>query len=393
MKQTEYLISIVVPLFNIEKYVSECIESIRAQTYENIQIILVDDGSTDKSGEICDKHALLDQRIEVIHQQNEGLVAARKRGLENAKGQYIGFVDGDDYVAPDMFEKLLAEMEISNADFVHSGYFQNGKKAVPFQKEVLQISEPTVKAEFLKTAVFGVDGYVSPSIWSKLFKAEFIKKNYSQVPNKAQYGEDLINLCLCIVNGNCVSLLDEAYYYYRYRQDSFTNERNQRGLENIFKCYENLCAVLENCKIFDALKKAMVEYSSRNILHKISVFSGDKFRMESYCYPFAEEIQGKRIVIYGAGAVGKDYYAQISRYTDCQIAAWVDMHPEKYDYPYTKIEGIDVLDMIDFDILIIAVRKEELAEEIYQQLVSKNIDKGKMVWRKPRMYGVLPDGK
>ena len=96
MWQTEPLISVIVPIYNVEEYVAECIESITRQTYQNIQVILVDDGSQDQSGIICEHYAALDKRIEVVHQSNMGLVVARKSGLEKATGDYIGFVDGED---------------------------------------------------------------------------------------------------------------------------------------------------------------------------------------------------------------------------------------------------------------------------------------------------------
>lgn len=133
------LISIIVPIYNIEKYVSKCIESILQQTYQNIQIILVDDGSLDQSGIICDKYAALDCRIEVIHQCNQGLVVARKSGLKIARGEYIGFVDGDDYISHDMYDKLLKEIQQNDADFVHSGFWQNGKKSISFEKKVIDL--------------------------------------------------------------------------------------------------------------------------------------------------------------------------------------------------------------------------------------------------------------
>ena len=98
------LISVIVPVFNIDKYISKCIESIMEQTYKNLQIILVDDGSTDTSGEICDRYAKKDIRIQVIHKKNGGLVSARNAGLEAAAGEYVGFVDGDDYIDIGFYE-------------------------------------------------------------------------------------------------------------------------------------------------------------------------------------------------------------------------------------------------------------------------------------------------
>ena len=126
MEQVNPLISVIIPVYNIEAYIADCVESIMNQTYQNLQIILVDDGSDDGSGAICNQYADLDQRIEVIHQPNKGLVSARKNGLKRAKGDYIGFVDGDDYIETEMYERLLEEMQKSNADFIHSGLIKNG---------------------------------------------------------------------------------------------------------------------------------------------------------------------------------------------------------------------------------------------------------------------------
>lgn len=107
MKSEQYLVSIIVPVYNIEKYVSACIESLVNQTYKNLQIILVDDGATDNSGKICDEWANKHPKIEVVHKLNGGLSDARNAGIDNAKGRYIFFVDGDDYVLPDYIEKIM----------------------------------------------------------------------------------------------------------------------------------------------------------------------------------------------------------------------------------------------------------------------------------------------
>ena len=123
-------ISIVVPVYNVEEYLEECIESIIKQSYPNIQIILVDDGSTDSSGLICDKYAQNDSRIEVIHQNNAGVVEARKAGLKRTIGEYVGFVDGDDYIDENMYERLLEYALQENVDIVHTGYwYETGKQS------------------------------------------------------------------------------------------------------------------------------------------------------------------------------------------------------------------------------------------------------------------------
>ena len=110
----EELISIVVPVYNVEKYLGKCLDSILGQTYRNLEIIVVDDGSTDHSGSICDEYGKKDPRVAVIHQDNQGVSAARTSGIGKARGQYVGFVDGDDWIAEGMYQDLYRAMKSQN---------------------------------------------------------------------------------------------------------------------------------------------------------------------------------------------------------------------------------------------------------------------------------------
>lgn len=389
MWQTEPLISVIVPIYNVEEYVAECIESITRQTYQNIQVILVDDGSQDQSGIICEHYAALDERIEVVHQSNMGLVVARKSGLEKATGDYIGFVDGDDYIEADMYENLLREIQESDADFVHSGFIKNEDTKIPFKKKVIYLSNMEEKENIIRTAIFGSDSYITPSIWSKLFKSHIIKECYGQVPDSAQYGEDLINLCICIKKCDKVVLVEEAYYHYRYRGDSITNEKNIKGLENIFRYYGNICDTLVQYKSYEELKSLIMEDVIANILGKIRSLAKHDFQIAQYYFADSDKLRGKKVVIYGAGIVGKDYYAQISRHMDCSIIAWVDTYPEKYEYPHIKLFEAEKLNTIEYDILLIAVAKEEIAQEISVFLINQGVEEKKIFWSEPQLYKVL----
>ena len=118
----EPILSVIVPVYNSEKYLERCVESVMASSLKNLEIILVNDGSSDCSDKLCDRLAQRDKRIVVIHQQNAGVSAARNRGLEKAEGKYFAFVDSDDYIEPDMYEKMIASMEKNDADLVCCGF-------------------------------------------------------------------------------------------------------------------------------------------------------------------------------------------------------------------------------------------------------------------------------
>lgn len=381
----EPLISVIVPVFNVEEYISDCIESIQKQTYRNLQIILVDDGSADRSGTLCDKHASLDQRIEVIHKANGGLVSARKAGLAAAKGMYIGFVDGDDFIEPDMYRALMHEMEASKADLVHSGYWEGNTKQIPFAKAAVEFS--TNRKQFLEGVLLGLEGYaISYSIWSKLFCRELIQKSYGQVPDNCSYGEDVINHCICILECNKIALLDEAYYHYRVRDGSLSHKNDVGLLRNIFVLYENLSGILSFYGYYD--QDVMNRVIWRELLKHMAWLKLPDFQIATYYYGDVERLEGKNIVIYGAGRVGRDYYAQISRYMDCRVAAWVDADPSGHQYPHIHVDEPDVLSTVDFDIVLIAVQSESVAGEICGQLIKRGIPQDKIHWSEPEVYAL-----
>ena len=120
-------ISVIVPVYNTEKYLNRCIDSILAQTFTDFELLLIDDGSTDSSGKICDDYAAKDSRVKVLHKENGGVSRARNLGIDNAQGEYLSFIDSDDYIRPEMYEKLAKIIDIYGVDLVCSNLEQNGK--------------------------------------------------------------------------------------------------------------------------------------------------------------------------------------------------------------------------------------------------------------------------
>lgn len=381
---TDPLVSIIVPVYNVEDYISECIESIQKQTYRNLQIILVDDGSTDRSSILCDEYAKQDRRIKVIHQPNSGLVMARKRGLECVEGTYVGFVDGDDSIDSNMYQSLVNELEASGADFVDSGLWEKGIKLVAKVQGLINISQKDEKIKFLET-VLEPGNLVYPSTCTKIFRAELITKCYMQIAEDNQIGEDLINLCICVLESNKVALMDSAYYYYRVRNDSMIHSKKRNGIREQLRLYEGICRVLTTYNCYQELKEAM----DRFLWPRIFMYVEQKahyFQVRKYYFGDVDILQGKKIIVYGAGRVGRDYYAQICLYTACKVVAWMDTCPERYNYPHIRLHGIDDLNSIEFDLLLIAVKDAGTANEICNQMISRKIPQNKIYWSKPEEF-------
>lgn len=236
--------SVVVPIYNVEKYIGELIESLLRQTLKDIEIILVDDGSPDNSGVICDKYAAQDNRIIVIHKKNGGVSAARNDGLEIAKGEYIMFCDSDDWLPLDALQKLYEEGKRTDADIVVGEVFQseNGENKMAryyeksFTTQGIDFIRKMIQADFYKTycpmphPVGPAFGYGGP--WNKAVKLSLIKNNGIKFDVRVKgIFDDIIYTAYILANAKVVSYIQEPVYYYRILPTSITHTFKANALE------------------------------------------------------------------------------------------------------------------------------------------------------------------
>lgn len=377
---SEDIISVIVPVYNVENYISQCIESIINQSYINLQIILVDDGSTDSSGEICDKYMQNDSRIQVIHKKNEGLTTSRRAGMRIATGKYIGFVDADDYIDIDMYFMLYTVAERYQAQFVHSGYFEGSKDKIQCTSPKTVHYKNIQKKEWLLAELFSLypDAEIGPALWCNLFERNFIINNYMQVPHSQSYGEDLITMCSCIIDADNFVSIPDCFYHYRVRGDSISNSVSEKRVLEYYVLYDLLRKILEKniCteSSITALKRRF------HILMLQFLAKQNNYYIPKYKYSKIEELKNKKIILYGCGKVGQDYYHQICKYQYCAIVSWVDQKETHFDY--ATIENEDILKEKEYDIILIAVYDESTANAIKKQLISYGINEKKIIWKK-----------
>lgn len=231
-------LSVVVPVYNVEKYLNQCIDSILEQTFSDFELILVDDGSKDRSGMICDQYAEADARVIVIHTENRGVVTARKTGVNMAKGEYTVFVDSDDWLDQDFYRCMFDAAEGANPDILISGRLKRLAgcvKTTTFQPGYYGAAE-------LQGTIFPCMMYdlsteqyqISPSLWDKLFRTELLKEVYTGVDPRVTLGEDAVCTYPCIARANSVLIVDNAACYH-YREDhiSMVNNCDIRLLQRV----------------------------------------------------------------------------------------------------------------------------------------------------------------
>jgi len=232
------MISIIVPIYGVEKYIRQCIDSIINQSYKNLEIILVDDGSKDKCGMICDEYAQKDARIKVIHKKNGGLVSARKAGLSVATGEYVGFVDGDDWIEPIMYEEIAKRIEKDSPDIVMAEFYCEFKNHKETSTQIFTESfydKDMLKNKIYPNMLFNGKFYlfgISPNCWSKVFRRELLKRNLQEVDVCIKMGEDAAFTYPCLLEASTVSCIKTPLYHYRIVSTSMSRGYDE-NLENI----------------------------------------------------------------------------------------------------------------------------------------------------------------
>lgn len=389
-KAHEIMLSVIIPIYNIEQYLPRCVESVLNQTYKNLQIILVDDGSSDSCGSLCDQYGEMDKRVLVLHGNNEGLVRARKRGLEKAQGEYTAFVDGDDWIEKNMYEDLLNVLQKTGADFVDSGHFIENDGVQNIRKIDSNLYQMDAdKKHKLYMNLLELDDTISmyPSIWSKVFKTELIRKCYEKVPDEKQYGEDVISLIYCISEANVICQVDSVYYHYCYRDNSLSREKSYKQIKKYYALWKFCGELVINRDRFVSRQEIDKMLFDKLRTELIGWNDNEDGMIQRYVFPNIELLYDKKIIVYGAGRVGIDYITQISKYTRCNIVCWVDKQYEKCHFAYRDVNAVEQIMYIEFDIVVLAVKEQKISEEIKQKLTKMGIPLNKVLWYKPqRLY-------
>ena len=278
------LISVIVPAYNVENYISGCLESILKQTYTNLEIIVVDDGSTDSTPAIIDKYAAKDIRIKAIHQTNSGVAAARNTGIEAASGDYYGFVDSDDCIEPSMYEEMITACESSNVEMAITEYREvGGDNTLSYSGKTIVLS----KDDALNAFICEDTPYrIQYCVWSRLCRKDIIK-NLRFVPGKNCEDIMFSTKLMCAISG-CV-VLDKPLYNYTYdRSASIMNTRlfTRRFEEELPYCRERI-NYFGNLGMVDFQAKAQYYYYRRLLMY-YSDFR--KRRMKEACRLIVSEI-------------------------------------------------------------------------------------------------------
>lgn len=364
-------LSVIVPVYNVKEYLRRCLDSILAQDYENLEVICVDDGSTDGSGGILDEYALKDPRIKVVHKENGGVVSARKAAMRKATGHYATFVDPDDWIDRGMYKSMMGIIQLHQVDLVTSGWIRDyGTHVVQDPEKTSGLYTGTRLQDEIKDKLVDFDRpfrmLVSPSYCNKIFKTEMLRDLLLKMPNEAMVDTD--TLCVYPYLMRCASIYvkEECFYHYCQRQNSSVNNAEtpeERFYETVTKSY---------AYARDLLPPNILNYLEKYTLLMVCPRYSMRYGMNEL-YPFGRVEENSKVVIYGCGSFGRRAKRFIEENTSLQVVGWVDKGGDG-----KTILRQEQLASIKYDYILVCVLVADVVANICNDLEKMGIDMRKV---------------
>lgn len=368
-------LSVVVPVYNTKDYLEQCIDSILKQSFENIELILVDDGSTDGSADICDAYASKDKRVSVYHRVNSGPLLSRKFGVEKAVGDYVTFVDADDFVAEESFALALEDMNqgIDVISFDIMRYFEEDDVITDLDWYAEGIySRERIEKIIYPTMIWNEeqnDPGMDASLCNKMFKRPLISNRYDNIHiERFHSGEDIAIIYPLMLNINTLSIHHKAYYYHRQRVGGKLPPYivDDRFFDNLYILYKYLRQTFSGQEMF---MRQIDLYYMRLVMEKGRQYK-KSWLQNDQVFPFDKVSKGERIVLYGAGNVGRLYHAQLLKVDYCEVVLWVDRNHENFE---EAIKSPSEIRQTNYEKVVIAIKNERVRKEVKNTLLEMGV--------------------
>ena len=394
IKKDERLISIIVPAYNVENFLPNCIESIINQTFLNFELILVNDGSTDSSGEICNFFVKKDSRIKVVHQENKGLVNARKSGLSIATGKYVLYIDGDDYVESQFCELLIKETYNFDADIVIGDYIRNYRGRMTSVTNFLPTGRyenenvEKVWNKMIYTGNFFSHG-ISTYSWGKLFKRDILTPIQMSIPSDITIGEDAACVYPFISKASKLVITSASNYHYVQHQSSmlksFSNVKYEINKLSIL--FSFMLDYFSGHKYFDIFYIQLKPY----FLSQLMIRTGGLFKNnnnEIYLLGNLVNLKDK-IAIYNSGTFGQQMLKRLAE-EKFENVIWIDEDADLCNQDQLPVHDPKKLRSLEFNKIFIASLNPIYIDRIQNELLFLGYTNDKIFkFEKPSQYDDL----
>ncbi len=376
------LLSVIVPLYNQITYIEECVKSIQNQSFQDVEIIIVDDGSTDGSGALADDLVGNDSRIKVIHQENRGLRGARHTGLKNCTSEYITFVDADDFILPVAYSKAVQYMQNSvdmilfeitryfdeNHKTLHSNIFEEGYYD---RNRIETVVYPKLIWDF-HTESPGIEC----SQCVRITKRELLLERYDNLAVNLYYGEDMVITYPLYKYIKNMQVISYSYYMHRQHPNCESYIASDSFFDETYKLYKYLMSEFQN--------EADSSYFGKQIEHlyiymvelKKKKYNEDYSKIH-FLFQFQKVAPDTNVLLYGAGTMGKEFYDQLDRLNYCKNLLWVDKRAG--EIKDDRVHHIEEICNFAADTAVIAISDKKICTNVQAFLEENGIQKGKIV--------------
>lgn len=370
--KNEIEFSVIIPVYNAREYLQECLESVIKQTYVDFELIIIDDGSTDGSGELCDDFAEIDDRIKVIHQKNQGSLNARKKGVNNARGKNVIFVDADDWINKNELEIIAKYFKNNDVDMIEFGLWKNYNNGFEVER-VSDLKSGKYNRNDLWNAFDGcIDDktcFVQPiflSLCTKAIKTSIIRNALHKIDERIVIGEDACVIFALLHEISSMLVIQECLYHYRENNKSLLHDDNKdKENYNLFR------------KQLSMLQEEYQEPQDIKYMNYISLLEAclqeDDYVISKYIIPF---IYNKKVVLFGKGVFSK-FLQRICKSNDIKIKGVIDS------------EDIQRIGELDFDIVFIAITISSFVDKARNTLIEHGVHKNKIKYITIDMFNQL----
>lgn len=377
-------LTVIIPMYNQEKYIRQCIESVMNQTYKDIEILIVDDGSTDGGYNICRELADRDDRIRIIRQENKGTFIARRTGIDNCKTKYVTFVDSDDFITREAYsyaEKAMKD-DTDMIMFQMARYYGDDNiKVEPhlvtpghyYKKQIEEIFLPKIIWDFDR----GTPG-IECSLCNRVVKRELIKESFdSAVDIHLCYGDDMAIVSPLYMKINDVVVIDKCFYRHRQRRTIAPYIERKDFFDELYVLYKYMLGTLSDYLHKYGLRQQLEYFYMYSVeLRKLEY---DDYKFErNFIFPFDKIEKGKDIVLYGAGNVGKTYYEQLKKLDYCRSVIWVDKNAAAIED--IRVKTLAELKRNNFEYVVIAIENKNICMSVKKELKMLGIEEHKIIF-------------
>ena len=390
-RKEDSLVSIIVPIYNTQEFLPRCLDSILNQSYANMQIVLVNDGSTDDSLSVCEEYAAKDNRIQVINQSNQGIIAAKRAGIKLCRGEYVMFVDSDDWIESALLRSMVQAVQKFDCMLVCTNVYKDFKDRTVEMRNYIPIGtyETGTIAKDLFYYKDTQDYGILPYSVAKLYPRDILEEILNRVNSDIRYAEDKAIVFSLVFQDIKVCFTDDIYYHYCVRNGSVCYSENQDYLIELTTAYKYIKKLFDKHKereyLLWQLGKWMWIEAKGAINNQLGLTTlGNPLYREPYRLdPSTLLPQKKRFILYGAGKVGTDYRKQIVDCMNIELCGWVDKNYEKCRENGLDVQPVEYLQNIAYDYILVAVNNEKVFCEIKKELKGFGVVEDKIIWGKP----------